>query len=170
MTISGTPVPPPTHSAGPANGACSTGFRAELHNGNVDDSGSLFDVAGTRKVPIIRGDTVAVDAVLNANIYYCGHDNQIHAVAIEMFPVSSGTDIAPWESEMYSPGVFTQAFQESGGFYQSAPFKNVDIGKTFALVARVVDDPGAMMDDNVLAEDAEFDFTVCQTYDEFNCK
>jgi hypothetical protein len=39
-------------------------------------------------------------------------------------------------------------------------------------VARVVDDPGAGMDDDILAEDTLFQFTVCDKddYDGVNCK
>jgi hypothetical protein len=109
VTISGTAIAPPTHQAGPSNGSCSTGFRAELRSDGSE--GALFDVAGTRNVAIHRFDQVAQDANLNGNIWYCGDDNQVHAVAIKLIPISTGTDIAPWESEVYSPGTFSTSFQ-----------------------------------------------------------
>jgi hypothetical protein len=67
-------------------------------------------------------------------------------------------------------GPFSTSFNKSAGFHQHAPSTEADVEKTFALVARIIDDPGAMMDDNVLAEDDLFEFTICETYDEFNCK
>jgi hypothetical protein len=128
-----------------------------------------MDVKNNRNVWIHNNYQVAKDAVLNGNVWYCGHDSQVHAVAIKLIPISSGTDIAPWESEVYSPGTFSTTFQKAAGFYQSAPFKNVNIEKTFALVARVIDDPGAGMDDSVLAEDRLFEFTICPTYNGTDC-
>ena len=71
---------------------------------------------------------------------------------------------------MYSEGPFTTSFQKAAGFYQAAPPKESDVGKTFALVARVIDDPGAGMDDSVLAEDSVFEFIVCETYNGTTCK
>jgi hypothetical protein len=150
----------------PDNGDCSQGgFEADLLDGQLEDVALNPD--GTRRnIPLKRGEMIAADGNINGNVFYCGGDGQVHAITIKFYPLY-GTVTAAWEVAFYSDGPFTQQLTEGGGFYQQVPD---EVGATFTFIPRVIGEPGATPDANVLAQGTPWDFTVCATFDGTLCK
>jgi hypothetical protein len=150
---------PPGHTGGPANTDCTqpTGFTAALLDGQLED------VAGDRKVQLFNHDQIAAGADINGNVYFCGGDGQVHAITIKFIPLTPDAIASAWEAAFYSDGPFTPDLTRGGGFYQHLP--KDEVGTQYALIPRVIGEPGPTPDSDVLAEGEAFEFTLCPTFD-----
>jgi hypothetical protein len=124
-------------------------------------------------MPIPNGSAVAAGHNLHVKLRYCANDLRVRmpAIALKLISIPQ-TYTAPWQSAPTVPEPLTgdtlHTFLDGGSIYQVVP-DDPNPTNVYVFIPRLLSKPGALPDDNILAQGDIFTFTVCHRFNGVTC-